>query len=331
MFILILKETSLLSILYSLFSALASCNQQTKPPVRVALILKQTFLLSILYSLLSVFVSCNQQTKTPEQYPPFEEMVKPGDSLFLGGNFAGAVREYRKVIQAYPDSVSAYRSLTRSYLGIGMFDASRGILDKTEFGDDTLSTLSKYRRYAIWSIFKGDTTTLRKYTDSLLRYAFHTYPRPYLNAAFNEVFLKDYESAMAHLERYTVYGVPEHPPINMGFLYMKQGDTAAARVIFSEAESRLTQVLLETPADPDALFELAEIYTMKGDTAVAMEYLKRALKTGWGNEWWIYHIISDESVPDPVFQPLRQHPQFERIRDSLYKQRQLMKAEVMTE
>lgn len=285
-------------------------------------------LLSTLCSLLSI--SCKQQEQQRKAYPPYPEMIKPADSLFLAGDYPGAIRTYRQVLQAYPDSTDTYWVLGRAYLGIGMFEDARTLLGKARYTRDTLSMLSKYRRHAIWAIFKGDTTALRKYTDSLMRYAFHTYPDPYLNAAFNEVFLKDYQGAMDHLQRYTVYGQPETTPINMGFLHLKIGDSIKGMEILGEAETRVTRVLLETPADPDALFELAEIYVMKNDTAVAMNYLERAFHTGLGKEWWVYHLLSNESVSDPVFAPLRGNPRFERIRDSLLNQRQLMKAEVMS-
>ncbi|THD69246.1 tetratricopeptide repeat protein [Robertkochia marina] len=275
------------------------------------------------------FSSCQQQPTPPTTYPPYPEMTAPGDSMFLKGNFSGAIKVYREVVKAYPDSVSAYRLLTRAYLGIGMTDEAKTMLDKVEFGTDTISTLSKYRRYAIWSIFKGDTTALRKYNDSLLRYAFHTYPQPYNNAAFNEVFLKDYTKALGHLKRYTIYGEPEHTPINMGFLLLKEGDTAKGMDILNKAEARVTKSLLTAPADTDALFEMSEIYVMKRDTAAAMEYLQRALQTGLGKEWWFYHVISEESVSDPVFAPLRDHPGFQKIRDSILQERVRMKSELV--
>lgn len=282
----------------------------------------------LVLSCITFFSACRSSGGEAGAAVPFEEMIVPGDSMYAAGDLSGAIRVYERVREAYPDSVTAYRRLTRSYLGLGMFAEARAVLDRTVFSADTLGVLSKYRRYAIWSIFAGDTTTLRNYTDSILRYAFHTYPDPYRNAAFNEVFLKDYDRAIAHLERYVAYGDQGQSPVNLAFLYLHKGDSISATKILGEAEERLTGVLLRSPADTDALFELAEIYAIKKDTALAMDYLERAVQTGLGKEWWFYHVISDRSVPDPVFGALRENRRFLRIKDSIMKERNAMRERV---
>lgn len=284
---------------------------------------------SLCITLTFFLLSCKQESPAAPDYPPYPEMTRVGDSLFEKGDFSGAIMEYRKVIKAYPDSVQANQVLTRAYMGVGLFDDAKVLLDKVEFGADTVSTLSKYRRYAMWSIFKGDTASLRRYNDSLLRYAFHTYPRPYRDAAFNEVFLKDFKSAMDHLKRFTVYGTPEHTPVNMGFLLLREGDSSGGMEILNKAEKRITKTLLTNPTDADALFELAEVYVMKRDTAAAMEYLKLAFQTGLASDWWVYHLLSEESLPDPVFAPLQEHPGFQKLKDSVLRERMKMKHEVL--
>ncbi|WP_224485386.1 tetratricopeptide repeat protein [Robertkochia aurantiaca] len=286
--------------------------------------------LAVFACVLSV-TSCKSDASKSSEHPPFEQMVQPGDSLFLTGDFDKAITEFRKVARAYPDSLSVKRALARAYMGVGLFNDAEEMLRETEKGDDTISRLRRYRRFAILGMFRGDTAQLRQYNDSILRIAFHSYPQPYVSAAFNEVFLREFEEAKAHLERYVAYGEPEQIPINLGYLYLRAGDTLKGREILEIAETQLTAVLLENPADHDALFELAEISLMKKDTAAAMDYINKSLVTGLGKEWWIYHFVSEESLSDPVFEPLSGHPPYERIRDSLYKQRQLMKAKVMGE
>lgn len=273
--------------------------------------------------------SCRSPQEETAVFPPYEEMISTADSVYASGDLADAIRAYHKVHTAYPDSAAVHRVLARAYLGLGMFKEAKNMLDATRFSQDTLGRLSKYRQYANWSIFAGDTTLLRTYTDSILFYAFHTYPSPYRNAAFNEVFLKDYKQARAHLDRFVAYGEPEQKPINMAFLYLEEGDSANAHPILEEAGKRLTLLLLDDPADTDALFELAEVHAIKKDTAVAMDYLERAMQTGLGKQWWIYHLISDTSVPDPVFGALKDNARFLRLKDSLMKERIKMKEELM--
>lgn len=274
-------------------------------------------------------VGCKSSGDEVKVAVPYEVLVSRADSVYASGDLSGAVKAYLGVRQAYPDSLSVLRPMVKTYLGLGMFGEAKAALDHTVFPSDTLGLLSKYRQYANWSIFAGDTTALRAYTDSILRYAFHTYPDPYRNAAFNEVFLKDYTRAMAHLDRFVVYGKPEQQPINMAFLYVRKGDTLNAKPILDEAEKRLTLILLKDPADTDALFELAEVYAIKEDTAVAMDYLERAVQTGLAKQWWIYHLISDASVPDPVFGALKTNRRFIRLKDSLMEERRRMKEELV--
>ncbi|MBL7471348.1 tetratricopeptide repeat protein [Robertkochia sediminum] len=286
-------------------------------------------LILFLITCTALYVSCRSPQQETAVFPPYEEMIGTADSVYTAGDLADAIRAYRKVHRAYPDSAYVHRVLSRAYLGLGMLKEAKDMLDATSYSQDTLGRLSKFRHYANWSIFAGDTTLLRTYTDSILFYAFHTYPSPYRNAAFNEVFLKDYDRAMAHLDRFVAYGEPEQKPINMAFLYLEEGDSASAHPILEEAGKGLTLILLKDPVDTDALFELAEVHAIKKDTAVAMDYLERAVQTGLGKQWWIYHLISDTSVPDPVFGALKDNTRFLRLKDSLMEERRKMREELM--
>jgi uncharacterized protein len=255
---------------------------------------------------------------------PAPSLVERGDSLFALGRFEGAIELYERAAALHPDRAVADDRLYRSHLALGHFDRAAAWQRRARArGAPARYPGWWHCRLALTAIFRGDAETLAVQTDSLVAVASDDAPESWECAAFNEVYLRRYADARGHLERYVAEAAPEETPLNLGFLHLRAGETEEGERILRQAEARARAAAAEAPDSWEPRFELAEIAAMRGDADVAVRHLTAAVERGLGRKWWVFHLFSRESLPDPVFEPLYGHSGFERLRAEFVAERRL--------
>jgi uncharacterized protein len=257
---------------------------------------------------------------------PSPSLVDRGDSLFALGRFDGAIELYERAAALHPDRDVADERLYRSHLALGRFDRASAWQRRAR----TRGAPARYPgwwhcRVALTAIFRGDGEALAVQTDSLLAVASDDAPESWECAAFNEVFLRRYADARGHLVRYVAEAAPDATPLNLGFLHLRAGETEEGERILRQAEARARAAAAETPDSWQPRFELAEIAAMRGEAEVAVRHLTAAVERGLGREWWVFHLFSRESLPDPVFEPLYGRSGFELLRAEVVAERRRMR------
>ena len=160
-------------------------------------------------------LSCTNDRHIESDLPghPFLKKLAEGDSLMDAGLFAAAFRTYDTLVRASPDSNQLNMRLLRVYLAVGLHDRADTLL-KQMMAEDTGHREPGYWEgfLSMFSISKGDTLSLRKQTGSLLSAASEAKPDLYEAVAFNEVFLREFDLAIQHYERWVSLAKPEVPP-----------------------------------------------------------------------------------------------------------------------
>jgi tetratricopeptide (TPR) repeat protein len=177
-------------------------------------------------------------------------------------------------------------------------------------------------------VYKRQTLSLRKQTGSLLSAASEANPDLYEAAAFNEVFLRDFDQAIRHYERWVSLVHPEVPPLNLGFLYLISGREDEGRNILDQAELRARKAASASPGNWENWFELAEIASMRGDTAAALQHLQKALENGLDREWWLMMEKGPDSIPDPVFETILHTIEYQKLMEPVFQARAEMRSEI---
>jgi tetratricopeptide (TPR) repeat protein len=271
-------------------------------------------------------VADRQRPEAGAAFDSVPSLVERGDSLFALGRFDGAIELYQRAAAVHPDRDVADERLYRSHLALGLFDRASAWQNRTR----TRGAPARYAgwwhcRLALTAIFRGESETLAVQTDSLLAQASDDAPESWECAAFNEVFLRRYADARGHLERYVAEAAPDETPLNLGFLHLRTGETEKGERILRQAEARARAAAAETPDSWEPRFELAEIAAMRGDADVAVRHLTAAVERGLGREWWVFHLFSRESLPDPVFEPLYGRSGFALLRAEIVAERRRMR------
>jgi uncharacterized protein len=243
-------------------------------------------------------------------------LLERGDSLMALGRFDEAIGVYERATAYRPEGEAADPRLFRAWLALGLADQAEAALARArQQGEPAPYRGWWHCRRALIAIFAGDRNALASQTDSLVAVASDEAPRSFECAAFNEVFLRRYDDARAHLQRYVALERPDEFPVNLGFLHLLRGDTAQGKRILEAAEARARAALEEEPASWEPYFELAELAAMRRRTDEALRHLEAAVERGLGREWWTFHLFSPDALPDPVFELLYTEPEFERLRD----------------
>lgn len=257
----------------------------------------------------------------PESLDAHETLA---DALMDIGRFDEVIALYERARTLRPDGADA--RLFRAYLALGLTErASAPLARARERGDPAPYAGWWHCRRALIAIFAGDQDALASQTDSLLAMASNEAPESWECAAFNEVFLRRYDDARAHLERYVAVAAPGELPVNLGFLHLLRGTSAEGERILEEAEARARGAVASEPASWEPHFELAELAAMRRSTDEALRHLEAAVERGLGREWWAFHLFSGDALADPVFEPLYGHPRFERLRTAVMAERTTMR------
>ncbi len=112
----------------------------------------------------------------------------------------------------------------------------------------------------------------------------------------------DYKTAELMFRRQTLY-FPTNPSgyMNLGLTLLKQNR-------FDEALAESKRAYVLDPASDESALNIAKILVSAGEKGMALAYLRRAARSGSAN------ILN--ALWDPVFDPIRDDPEFLRIRSS---------------
>lgn len=250
------------------------------------------------------------------------------DALMDLGRFDEVIALFGRATTLRPDGGADAR-LFRAYLALGLAGrASAALARARERGDPAPYPGWWHCRRALIAVFGGDREALASQTDSLLAAASDEAPESWECAAFNEVFLRRYDDARAHLERYLAVADSAVPPVNLGFLHLLRGATADGERILEGADARTRAAVAREPTSWEPHFELAELAAMRRSRDEALRHLEAAVEHGLGRQWWAFHLFSPDALPDPVFEPLYGHPRFERLRAEVLGNRAEMRRRV---
>ena len=256
----------------------------------------------------------------------YDRALSQADSLLARGHFAESFSHNYALARQYPDSAAVDFRLFRVFMAVGMADEAIKVLQTSR------SRPSAKAEPGFWSwpvslshIARGDAEALRKYTDTLLAIADTSQQAIYEQVAFNELFLYQYDSAIAHLERWVALEEPVSPPPNLGFLYLQTGATSRGLAILDIAEARASAAAGENPEDWEPYFELAEIASMRSDTASALHHLRLAMEKGLAREWWLMMEKGPDALPDPVFAPVLETAAYRQLMDPVFRERSKMR------
>lgn len=252
------------------------------------------------------------------------ERLAEADVHFAAGRFGEALGLYEAFLDGDPADVP-YGRLHRTYLALGLSTQARELkLQSRAAGLPEEAPGAWHCDMGMIAIQAGDTAALAVHTDSaswILGLQPESDPRLLECVAFLEVFARRYNDAKEHLEVLSGLDASEVPPPNLAFLYLREGRKDEADRILSEAEQSAADAAAADPDDPEPHFELAEFATMRGDIPTATAALSEAMDRGLGRSWWVYQLFDPEAMPDPVFEPLYGHPDFERMRTGVVNER----------
>lgn len=253
--------------------------------------------------------------------------LQEADERFKAGHFGEARRLYEILLKEELDQL-LYERLQRTYLALGLAKQARALaLRYRSAGFEDSWPGSWHCDMGMIAIQAGDIDELVTHVDALSEIDLSLRPRDSRTVeclAFHEVFVRRFDAAQGHLEWLAATEFPDDPPPNLAFLYLRQGRVEYANHILSRAERNAAEAAAANPDDPEPHFELGEFAAMRGDAARAVASLADAMNRGLGQTWWIYQLFDPESIPDPVFEPLYGHPDFEQMRASVVKNRTQM-------
>lgn len=247
------------------------------------------------------------------------------DQHFRAGRFGDARLEYETIMENEAAN-ALYERLQQTYLALGLAEQARSLAQQRRSADFVEPWPGSWHcDMGMIAIQSGDEDELAVHIDALskidLQLQPHGDPRTLECLAFHEVFAGRFEGAQRHLERLATHETFDEPPPNLAFLYLRQGQVEVADRILIAAERRAMKTAAADSGDPEPHFELAEFAAMRGEVSESVAALNDAMDRGLGQTWWIYQLFDPDSIPDPVFQPLYGHHEFERMRASVVDQR----------
>jgi TolB-like protein len=210
----------------------------------------------------------------------------------------------RAAIEVAPTDPASYAELARIYATLGDFDEAEAwfrkawfeVADRAAWGYCELADLARHRR---------DPAAVRRYLDALLaldspgEFALHC-------AAYMELALGNPAAARAIAARgisspLNPDGVPR---LLLAALALEAGETARAHVLLAEAEAMFREIW-ELCEGRCYNHNLAQIRALQGRTDEAIDYVRRAVETGWTG-WY-------PSTPHPILASIEDDPRYQTI------------------
>jgi eukaryotic-like serine/threonine-protein kinase len=105
------------------------------------------------------------------------------------------------------------------------------------------------------------------------------------------------------------YNVAESIRLRQAYVLAKRGDAAGAATYIAEAERIARDKMAAGNQSPILRVELAAAAALRGDTAAALDWLERAFEGGQRDHGSLER--------DPILAPLRGHPRFKAVIDSM--------------
>lgn len=126
----------------------------------------------------------------------------------------------------------------------------------------------------------------------------------------------DFEGAIRHYERcYRLDPDSRHSGIlratrtALGFAHLEGGDVVRGRELLDAAEKEDLRALHAGASYGGLHYDLASIHAARGESEQALDWLRSAYQAGW--------LQHDLLEVDPVFRSLRNHGEYERIRQAM--------------
>jgi TolB-like protein/Flp pilus assembly protein TadD len=227
------------------------------------------------------------------------------------GNYAGAIREWKKAIELSPDNKEFSDSMIKSVSMLGLVDIIED-LTTDPFYDATILIIKQ------------------KYDELFEKMAFDVASNPddywvafeagWYHAMFGDVktavslLTKNEESVSESDKFYMPYC---SPAIEMAWAHQVLGNTNISKELIDRCESLLNMQRQSSIVYSETDYLAARIYALKGESAKAIKALQIATKNGW-REWWTRY--------DPLLKPLNEDKEMQKllkvIEDDLAKQRE---------
>ncbi len=135
-----------------------------------------------------------------------------------------------------------------------------------------------------------------------------------------ELALGNHTAARQYLERYAASAPEEDDPhLSLAYLAMKAGNCARADSLLRQAE-KFAQQRQEICGGRCANSRLAQIRAVQGRSEEAINYVRRAVETGWTGPY--------PTAPDPLLASIADDPRYRQIIAGIKAQRDRERARV---
>jgi tetratricopeptide (TPR) repeat protein len=227
------------------------------------------------------------------------------------GELPEAVEWYRRGIGLHPHRVGIRINLADLY-------AQLGLLDRAEEQLRVLSVLDPSRGHDVRATLRLLDGELDAALESAKRHAQRSpvSARIYFRASKIASMAGDHQLARAWAEEAanlgeggitTRYGGGVRAlPLRLGFAVMSTGNEKEGRQRMEQGLKLLRDLIDAGAEQPSALWDLAASYSGLGRQALAVEWARKAIDAGYKDNPRLVEM-------DPLFEPLRGDPNFERI------------------
>ena len=241
------------------------------------------------------------------------------------GRLDEALRHYEKVFAMEPNARVATR-IAEVYVDIGDFDSVDHWMQIADESSDPPPSLAwvevsaavargdQERAMDLLAELGGDGSTLGDL----------------VNATLASYFLEDYEATIAAFDKAAIlnpdgalrpkFAGPD-PAVAAAFAYKQTGQISAAENLLAQAEEHLDHQIETHPrVSPELWYNKAQIMAIRGDTAMAVMHLKRAVAEGWRQHW--------RPMVDPSMSALLDDADFRTLMMGLSARMELMREQI---
>lgn len=221
---------------------------------------------------------------------------KLATALSQKGDYDLAVELYMDILKRNPSDVKALNSLARMYFTKGDYKNAKDIFEKLIASDPNnpqiLNNLG-----SVYDMLKEYDKAVNLFNRTLAYDPNNIETYYSLGIAYNRKG-RYKEAEVIYRKALNIDKISEKAHFGLGETYFNMGDYSGATVEFKKA-------IDVNPINPDAYYNLAYIYAFKGDSKASMDWLEKAINSGFKD--------TESLKREKVFAPLRGNEKFKKL------------------
>lgn len=271
--------------------------------------LNYTLSFVFLFFLLNQLAMNRLSAQTLETYNLMEETIeKKADSLYFAGRPDLMIKLLEPEAKKYPDNFKIHYSLFISNTSLGRFKEGEKWLKKSLTLDETLPDIM----LGFLFILKGEEEKVKQELSKAIELASSGNPELWVDIGILEAVIGDYPAAVEHFEEFERHFPSKELPVpHYASALIHIGKEEKANSILEVYKTKLKKSLDDYPQNQHFHYVLAEIAAIEGEAEKCVEHLRASL--GKKLPYAFYYGLSKKNLGDPLWNKVRNHPEFQKL------------------